>query len=142
MVPLALLLSAFAEQPEPVALSDSCVKDGSALASCFGFNSTDATDTLRAAFASGASLLTVDSARGSTWSVTPLTMNMSNMHVHLADGVSIVAREGFFHGTGDCLIRVENAKNLTISGGKDATLRMRRDDYADPAKYRRAEWRM
>ena len=121
---------------------DDCVVDGAANASCFGFDPADSTPQLQAAFASGASLLTVDGARGSTWSVTPLTMNMSNMHVHLADGVSIVAREGFFHGTGDCLIRVENAKNLTISGGKDATLRMRRDDYADPAKYRRAEWRM
>ena len=121
---------------------DDCVVDGAANASCFGFDPADSTAQLQAAFASGASLLTVDSARGSTWSVTPLTMNMSNMHVHLADGVSIVAKEGAFHGTGDCLIRVENAKNLTISGGKDATLRMRRDDYADSAKYRRAEWRM
>ena len=38
--------------------------DGAALASCFGFNATDATDTLHSAFNSGAMHLTIDDVNG------------------------------------------------------------------------------
>ena len=150
MVPLALLLSAFAEQPEPVALSDSCVKDGSALASCFGFNSTDATDTLHAAFASGASLLTIDSVHGQPYLVRPLRLtNVTNIHIVLPPHVTIMAKEDEFHGADDTLLRIVDCTNVTISGGEGATLQMRRDDYAVPSRgtcpecspYTKAEWR-
>ena len=134
------------------AVAHPCVgRDGAALASCFGFNATDATDTLHAAFASGATHLTVDSVRGQPWLVRPLHLaNVSGLHVELAAGVTILAARDQFHGLDDCLLRLANVSDVKISGQRGSQLRMRRDDYAVPSRgsctscrpYRKAEWRM
>lgn len=132
----------------------SCVEaDGSAKASCFGFNATDSTAILQTAFASGASLLSIDSIglEMLSWVVTPLFLsNITDMVIRIEPGVTIQAKSGAFHQGGDCLLLLRNCRNVTLTGGvsvdgttkKRGTLRMRRSDYADPAKYRKAEWRM
>ena len=130
-----------------------CVNsDGAALASCFGFNSTDATDTLHAAFAAeGLTHLTVDGVKGQPWLVRPLYLvNVSGLHVELAAGVTILAKQDEFHGLDDCLLRVTNVRDVVISGQPGSVLQMRRDDYAVPSRgscpscsaYKKAEWRM
>jgi hypothetical protein len=135
-----------------------CVRaDGTARASCFGFDATDSTSILQTAFASGASLLTIDDAGNQLpWVVTPLLLeNVTDMVVVVEPGVTILAKEGAFHGGGDCLLLLRNCHNVTLTGGAAAvdgaagaaapprgTLKMRREDYADPAKYTKAEWRM
>jgi hypothetical protein len=142
------------------ASTSSCVHaDGSALASCFGFNSSDSTAILQKALASGASLLTIDSGQPQQqslpWIVTPLFLeNVTNLIVVIEPGVTILAKEGAFHGGGDCLLLLRNCRNVTLRGGVSVaaadgptppprgTLKMRRADYADPAKYTKAEWRM
>ena len=133
-------------------LSAGCVKHGVARASCFGFNATDATDVLQAAFESGASTVVVDApARGNAvWIVRPLFLqNVTNIHVALAPGVTIMAKRNEFHGPCDSLLRLQHCRNVTVSGGPGSTLRMRRDDYAVPSRgtcpqcspYSKAEWR-
>eukprot|EP01050_Picozoa_sp_SAG11_P009079 SAG11_NODE_833_length_6943_cov_4.544126_2_plen_326_part_00 len=136
------------------ASTKSCVHaDGSALASCFGFNSTDATSILQNAFASGASLLNIDSVGQPPlpWVVTPLFLeNVTDLIVVIEAGVTILAKEGAFHGGGDCLLLFRNCHNITLKSGISVAgeastrgiLRMRRADYADPTKYIKAEWRM
>jgi hypothetical protein len=129
-----------------------CVgSDGSALASCFGFDPTDSTNALHAAFASGARHLTIDSVQGRPWFVRPLFLvNVRHMHVALAAGVTIMAKQDEFHGPDDCLLRITNVSGVVISGGAGSRLSMRRDDYAVPSRgscpscrpYRKAEWRM
>ena len=125
--------------------------DGAALASCFGFNSTDSTDALHAAFSSGAARLTIDSVKGQPWLVRPLVLaNVSGLHIALAAGVTVLAKRDEFHGLDDCLLRIANVNGVVVSGGPGSSLSMRRDDYAVPSRgscpscrpYRKAEWRM
>lgn len=126
-----------------------CVKGGTALASCFGFDAADATGALQTAFGSGAGLVIVDDVRGQPWIVRPLFLNASNIHVRLDPGVVVYAKQDEFHGVGDSLLTVAAARNVTISGGAGSLLRMRRDDYAVPPRgtcpscrpYTKAEWR-
>eukprot|EP01050_Picozoa_sp_SAG11_P018977 SAG11_NODE_2954_length_2815_cov_2.853093_1_plen_254_part_00 len=124
---------------------------GAALASCFGFNASDATDTLHAAFGSGAARLTIDSVQGQPWLVRPLILaNVSGLHIALAAGVAVLAKQDEFHGLDDSLLRVADVDGVVISGGSGSRLSMRRDDYAVPSRgscpscrpYRKAEWRM
>ena len=121
-----------------------CVRaDGSASASCFGFNPADSTAVLQQAFASGASRLSIDNVgQQQPWVVTPLILeNVTNLVVVVDPGVIILAKEGAFHGGGDCLLLLRNCRNVTLTSrpgataGERGTLRMRRDDYADPSKY-------
>ena len=83
-----------------------CVdRNGAAAASCFGFDRSDSTDILHAAFASGASLLTIDSVRrggkSQPWIVRPLILNVSNIAIQLDADVTILAKRDEFHGLGD-----------------------------------------
>ena len=129
-----------------------CVgRDGAALASCFGWNATDATDALHAAFGSGAASLTIDNVNGQPWLVRPLHLaNVSGLRIALATGVTILAKQDEFHGLDDCLLRLTNVSDVVVSGEPGSSLRMRRDDYAVPSRgscpscrpYRKAEWRM
>lgn len=129
-----------------------CVgSDGAALASCFGWNATDATDVLHAAFRSGAAKLTIDSVGGNPWLVRPLRLaNVSGLHVTLAAGVTILAKQDEFHGLDDSLLRLTNVSDVVLNGEPGSSLKMRRDDYAIPSHgacpscrpYRKAEWRM
>ena len=121
-----------------------CVRaDGSANASCFGFHPADSTAALQQAFASGAALLSIDNVgQQQPWVVTPLILeNVTDMVVVVEPGVTVLAKEGEFHGGGDCLLLLRNCRNVTltsrpgVTAGGRGTLRMRRDDYADPSKY-------
>lgn len=90
-----------------------CVgKDGSAKASCFGFDPSDSTDFLQKAFASGASMLTIDVVKNPAgqpqpWIVRPLILNSSNIAIHLQAEVTILAKQDEFHGLDDSMIRIE-----------------------------------
>jgi hypothetical protein len=126
-----------------------CVVGGRATASCFGSsNTTDATETLQAALSSNASHLVIDDI-GYPWIVRPLFLSgVTDMIIELQPRVHILARQDWFHGPQDSLLKISQAKNLTINGN-GALLQMRRDDYAQPPRgtcsscrnYSKAEWR-
>lgn len=109
-----------------------------AKASWWGFNPEDSTDSLQAAINSGAKKLVIENL-GKPWIVRPMKL-ASDQEIVFSRGVEVLAKQGEFLGTNDCLFRSEGGKNITLSG-YDATLRMRRDEYAKPP-YKKAEWRM
>ena len=123
--------------------SHPCVRDGVvARASCFGFDEHDATAALQTALSwPNVSKVTVDKMP-SPWIVTPLFITNDDLHVHFADDVLVLAKKGNFTGSGDGLLTVARRRNVTLSGGRNATLKMRRADYADPSKYSKSEFRM
>jgi len=122
--------------------SSQCVKNGVATASCFGFDAQDSTTFLQAALSSNASLVIVD-RQPSPWIVgQPLVVTEDNIHVHFDDDVLVLAKEGGFKGKGDGLLTINRRRNVTLSGGSNATLQMRRADYADQSKYNHSEFRM
>jgi hypothetical protein len=118
-----------------------CVRDGVTVASCFGFDPEDSTRYLQAALSSNASLVIIDRQQ-SPWVVQPLVITADNTHVKLDDHVLVLAKEGAFQGSGDGLLTISRRRNVTVSGGHNATLQMRRADYADPQKYKHSEFRM
>ncbi|MBN2452588.1 MAG: right-handed parallel beta-helix repeat-containing protein [Lentisphaeria bacterium] len=109
-----------------------------ARASWWGFDPEDATAALQAAIDSGVPKLTVDRMPG-PWVVTPIRL-VSNQEIVFESGVEVLAKEGAFLGTNESLFAATNVENITLTG-PGATLRMRRSDYADPERYRKAEWR-
>lgn len=104
-----------------------------------GFNPANATKALQAALDSGADKVIVPDV-GKPWIVTPLQLR-SNQTVIFKPGVVILAKKGKFHGLNDSLFTASGVKNLTIIGD-GATWRMHKKDYANPKKYKHAEWRM
>eukprot|EP01046_Picozoa_sp_COSAG06_P033995 COSAG06_NODE_3520_length_5232_cov_6.600429_5_plen_235_part_00 len=138
--PLTLLLSTVAAVGSG---APNCVKDGVAIASCFGFNAQDSTQYLQAALSSNASLVIVDrQPSASPWIVQPLVITSDDIHVHLNDDVLLLAKRGAFKGKGDGMLTINRRRNVTLSGGRNATLQMWRADYADPALYNHSEFRM
>ncbi len=126
-------------QPNQQAIADVAAgKIKEAKASWWGFDPEDSTQSLQAAINSGVPKLTVDNV-GKPWIVTPITL-VSNQEILFEEGVEVLAKEGAFKGTGDCLFRASEKENITLSG-YGATLRMRRADYDNPDLYKRAEWR-
>ena len=109
-----------------------------ALASWWGYDPADATDSLQAALNSGVKVLTVDSMSG-PWIVRPLKVP-SNLEIRLADHVEILAKQGEYLGQADSLLTVSLQKNVTVRGGEGSALRMRKSDYHAPP-YKKAEWR-
>ena len=111
-------------------------------ASSFGWNAEDATECLQRAFDSGMRKLVIDRQAGD-WIARPLFITNSNIEIVLADGVTLRAKRGEFHGKGDCLIRIMGgAKNVTLRGEGKAVLAMNKKDYLDPAQgYSFSEWR-
>jgi hypothetical protein len=123
------------------------------------FDATDATDCLQAALDSNITTgITVHlSADNGPWVVRPLWIRRSNLIVSLAPGVVLLAKPGAFRGTGDVLLSISGASNVTILGqpaspaGWDPaapwmatempTLRMQQADYMNASRYTRAEWR-
>lgn len=118
-----------------------CVKNGVAIASCFGFDPEDSTQYLQAALSSNASLVVIDRKR-SPWIVQPLVITADNTHVKIEDHVLVLAKEGAYKGSGDGLLTIRSRRNITVSGGNNVTLKMRRADYADRGKYNHSEFRM
>lgn len=109
-----------------------------AKASWWGFNDTDATACLQAAINSKVPKLIVDNV-GKPWIVTPITL-VGNQEIVFEEGVEVLAKAGEFKGTNDSLFSARLADNITLRG-YGATLRMRRSDYDDPTRYKKAEWR-
>ncbi|MBO7722716.1 MAG: hypothetical protein J6S27_02935, partial [Thermoguttaceae bacterium] len=110
-----------------------------ALASWWGFNAEDATQSLQAALDSGVKVLRIDK-QNAPWIVTPLTVP-SDIEVVIDPGVTILAKEGAFRGKTEFLFSVPYRKNVVIrGGGEDSVLLMRKSDYhQDP--YEKSEWR-
>lgn len=119
-----------------------CGVDKVVKASSFGWNAEDSTAALQAAFDSGASKVIIDRQVGD-WISRPLFITNSNIEVVLADGVTLRAKRGEFHGKSECLIRITGkSKNVVLRGEGKATLAMNKADYQDPKQgYKHSEWR-
>jgi parallel beta-helix repeat protein len=110
-----------------------------ARADWWGFNETDATACLQKAINSGVKKLTVPNL-GKPWIVDPIFL-VSDQEIVLEPGAVIEAKKGSFKGIGDALVTSRQKKNIALSGGKGATLRMHKKDYQDKTQYKPAEWR-
>ena len=113
--------------------------DGEIKASSFGWNATNATKCLQAAFDSGARRVVVDRQEGD-WIIEPVFLR-SDQEVVIADGVTVRALKGVFKGVNDCLFTVGGVSNVVLRGEGSALLKMERDDYADRKAYKFSEWR-
>ncbi|MGI6081943.1 MAG: right-handed parallel beta-helix repeat-containing protein [Limnochordia bacterium] len=105
----------------------------------WGFAPDDSTEYLQAAINSGVSRLIVPNV-GQDWIIRPVFLR-SNLEIIFEDGVVVTAKKGEFHGRNDSLFTGQDVENVVIRG-YGATLRMHKQDYDDPAKYEKAEWRM
>ena len=83
-------------------------------ASSFGWNPTNATKCLQAAFDSGAKKIVVD-RQDSPWLVD-MVFPRSNTEIVFADGVVVCARPGSMVRTVDNLFRCKGVTNLTLRG--------------------------
>jgi hypothetical protein len=108
-----------------------------ASAAWWGFDPKDSTRFLEAALASGAGTLLVP-AMGEPWRTGPLRLR-SRLRLVLEPGASIVALEGAFVGSGDCLLDADGSTDLEIVG-YGAGISMRKKDYAKPP-YADSQWR-
>ena len=104
----------------------------------FGYDAADSTAFIRAAFASGAKRVVLDRQAG-PWYTLPLKMP-SDIEFVLESGVELVAKRGEYKGLRDFLLELPGCTNVTIRGGKGATLRMWKQDYQGP-DYKHGEWR-
>ena len=120
-----------------------CVK-----ASSFGWDATNATKCLQAAFDSGVAKVVVDRQAGD-WIVEPVFLR-SNQEVVLEEGVVVRALKGAYKKRNDCLFTARGVSNVVLRGCGVArtrrgaslpTLRMERDDYTDRKAYQFSEWR-
>ncbi len=109
-----------------------------AKASAWGFDPEDSTAQLQAAIDSGVPKLIVDKMAG-PWIVTPLTL-VSDQDILFEEGVELLAKRGEYLSKNATLVTASNKENVTLTG-YGATFRMWQEDYDDPAKYDRAEWR-
>jgi hypothetical protein len=88
------------------------------------------------------------------WVVSrPLFIRRNGITLKLQPGAVLEAQRGGFHGPGDTLLTVGPPpgpggstpagaiRGVTIRGAPGAALLMHREDYADPSKYTKAEWR-
>ena len=121
--------------------------------SSFGWNATNATKCLQAAFDSGAAKVVIDRQAGE-WITEPVFLR-SNQEVVIEDGVVVRALKGAYKHPNDCLFTARGVSNVVLRGvfgalGEHAlptavcqrpTLRMERDAYADRKAYRFSEWR-
>lgn len=106
-------------------------------AAWWGFDPADSTRYLQAALNSKAKRLIIPKMPG-PWVVDKIEL-VGNKEIVFEPGVEIVAKRGAFRGKGDSLFTAVNQENLTLIGN-GATLRMWREDYAQPP-YEKAEWR-
>ncbi|MBR2839453.1 MAG: right-handed parallel beta-helix repeat-containing protein [Kiritimatiellae bacterium] len=108
-------------------------------ASAFGWNATNATKCLQAAFDSGAATVVIDRQAGD-WIVEPVFLR-SNLEVVVEDGVVVRALSGAYRGIYDCLFSARGVTNVVLRGEGSALLCMERDAYTDRKAYRFSEWR-
>ena len=108
-------------------------------ASSFGWNPTNATKCLQAAFDAGAKKVIVDK-QASEWLVD-MVFPRSNTEVVFEDGVVVRARPGSMIRNVDNLFRCLNVSNVVMRGEGKAVLRMNRTDYLDKTRYQHSEHR-
>ena len=113
-------------------------KRTTANAAWWGFNTTDATETLQSAINSGAKKVIVPNM-GKDWIVRPIKL-AGNQEIIFEKGVVVTAKKGDFKGHVDCLFSAARKENIVLRG-YGATLRMQKADYMTDA-YEKAEWRM
>lgn len=113
-------------------------KRAEARASWWGFNPEESTRALQAAIDSKARKIVVENM-GSPWIIDEIMLR-GDLEIVFEPGVVVQAKRGAFKGTNASLFKAVKAKNLTLRG-PGATLRMWRDDYDDPQRYKKAEWR-
>eukprot|EP01043_Picozoa_sp_COSAG02_P036498 COSAG02_NODE_2677_length_8267_cov_29.491797_1_plen_512_part_00 len=115
------------------------------VASCWGFDPSDATASLQAAIDSLARTVVVPAMAERPWVLRAnftkrgAIQLRSNQQVILESGVELLAYRGAFRGLGDTMIQANNTENASLIG-YGARLRMWRDDYASPP-YAKGEWR-
>lgn len=68
-----------------------------------------------------------------------LHVTRSDVGIACDPGVILLAKRWQYNGTSDSLLTVSNTRNFVIEG---CTLRMWREDYANPLWYKKGEWRM
>ena len=118
-------------------------------ASSFGWNATNATKCLQAAFDSGEKQVVIDRQVGD-WIIEPVFLR-SNQEVVLEEGVVVRALKGAYKKRNDCLFTARGVSNVVLRGGRAVgaslstyqlpTLQMERDDYTNRKEYRFSEWR-
>lgn len=139
--PVAFAQAAVIKQADQAKIAEVKAKRlTTANASWWGFNTEDATQALQNAINSGASKIIVDNM-GTDWIVSKPIELASNQEIIFEENVVVQAKKGAFSGTNDCLLIGRNVQKSTLTGRKGATLRMQRDDYANPKLYKKAEWR-
>ena len=139
--------TAATSRPIMTPLGVDCVVNGTARASCFGTNASDSTDILQAALSSGASTVLIDDI-GKPWIVRPLFVTANDSSIIFGRNVRLLAKRNEFHGYNDALLSFRGVRNITVVGN-NATLQMRRADYAVPSwgscpscrPYKKSEWR-
>lgn len=138
--PFVPLLAARSSARNDEAIAE--VKSGKrteARAAWWGFDPADATAALQAAIDSGARRVVVEKLDG-PWIVHPIRL-ASDQEIVFEKDVVVQAKRGEFKGKGDSLFSASGQKNITLTGGEGAVLRMWKQDYDDPAQYAKAEWR-
>ena len=106
---------------------------GVALASCYGYDTIDATDALQLALSDpAASTVVVDRPiNADHWTVRPTFVWRNNVRVEFEDGVLLQARSGYFQGVQDSLLTLFLNRNVSLVGHGNATLRMQRAEYTN-----------
>jgi hypothetical protein len=142
------------------AAASPCCAASPILASCFGYSPRgNNSGFLRAALDACASDFTVDFVPGSdgVWDLegldvdlgrssikAGLALNVSNVRVTLAAGVTLRAARGYYTGLNDVLVLMGGsggAANVSLVGASNNELLMWQGDYADAALYKHSEWR-
>ncbi len=109
-------------------------------ATWWGFQADNATESLQRAIDSKVPRLVIENT-GSDWIIDKPLKLVSNQEIVFEEGVVLQAKKGAFLGTNDSLLLGQNVENVSLIGKRGATLRMQRDDYANPQLYKKAEWR-
>ncbi|MGL5892834.1 MAG: right-handed parallel beta-helix repeat-containing protein, partial [Bacteroidia bacterium] len=85
-------------------------------ASTFGYTTTNATAAFQNAIQSSFDTIVFD-LQSADWNVNPnLFFDLSNKTLIFEKGVVLRAIPGAFNGTGDCLLKLVRASNITIIG--------------------------
>ncbi len=101
----------------------------SVIASSFGFDPTDATDALKAAYLSNFDTIIIDK-QSSDWNTRPIVLFDLEVKTFMYQpGVVVRAIPGQFTGTGDCLLRLVRCHQMNLIGYQ-ATFAMNKPEYA------------
>lgn len=114
------------------------IGNGAVSAAWWGFDSADATESIRAAIASGAATVYVPNM-GSPWIVSGTIELRGGLELIFGEGVVVRAAEGAFRTSGDCLFEANGVGDLRVSG-YGAAWRMKKSDYQRPP-YEPSQWR-